>query len=552
MLTAGNPLPFLRSRFFSFSRCSLFSWTYPGVFEPPYLFLILNVLFTGIIPLLVAYIAFRSYQQRSLPGLILMGAGMLVFGLGSIAAPLVAGLPDGRNLTIAVHNVCALAAALSQLLGAAMLLAGSRSPFRTGLLWKIGLAVAIMVLLPVIVVAGIMQGLVPDFFVPGAGFTVLRGLVLAGAIEFFAIAAALFFLAYRRREEKFLFWYAIGLGLIAVGLLSAVFATGAGNPLSWTARSAQYLGCVFILIAFLALRTEALRQNVPVPAALAGFFGESGEGYRMLVANAPDAIVVHRDNRVLYANEAALRLSGMESLDQFGNIPLLDLVAPEDREQVRAGIVRLGEGHPVPGFEMGIVRPDGVRISVETRAAMVDYAGGPAVLSVHHDITDRKRAEEQARAAEQELRLVMNMVPALMSYLDRDYRYRRVNRGYEEWFGFSPETIEGRYAWEVLGDEAWAKVKGRMDRALAGERVSYEEYLPYQRGGGRWTAATLVPDRGPDGTIRGVVSLVLDITGRVRAEEALREKRGEVPRAGGERKQHHPPAGLPAPRHLLQ
>jgi len=93
-------------------------------FDPPFLFPILNTTFTGLIPLIVAYIAFRSYQQHGSPGILFIGAGMLAYGIGSIAAPIAATLPDGINLIVTIHNCGALVGALFQMSGALLLFSG--------------------------------------------------------------------------------------------------------------------------------------------------------------------------------------------------------------------------------------------------------------------------------------------------------------------------------------------------------------------------------------------------------------------------------------------
>jgi len=135
---------------------------------------------------------------------------------------------------------------------------------------------------------------------------------------------------------------------------------------------------------------------------------------------------------------------------------------------------------------------------------------------------------EQVRDREQKLRLVTDTVPALISYIDPQFHYRRVNKGYESWFGLTAGEMEGRHVKEVLGEEAWQLVRTRLEQAIAGETVSYEEHMPYSVGRPRWTYATLVPDRDSSGRVQGLVELVADITERKQAEEVLRFEREQL------------------------
>ncbi len=62
----------------------------------------------------------------------------------------------------------------------------------------------------------------------------------------YAVSAALIMRLYVRSQSEFLYWYALGLALLAVGLLTLLLAQTPDNSISWTGRVAQMLclGCV--------------------------------------------------------------------------------------------------------------------------------------------------------------------------------------------------------------------------------------------------------------------------------------------------------------------
>ena len=60
--------------------------------------------------------------------------------------------------------------------------------------------------------------------------------------------------------------------------------------------------------------------------------------------------------------------------------------------------------------------------------------------------TEDKSALEQAV-----LRTVVNKVPVMLAYWDRDQRCRFANRAYEKWFGVPPEAVIGMSMKELLG-----------------------------------------------------------------------------------------------------
>jgi PAS domain S-box-containing protein len=139
-------------------------------------------------------------------------------------------------------------------------------------------------------------------------------------------------------------------------------------------------------------------------------------------------------------------------------------------------------------------------------------------------LATRAAARSAARASESaaHMRLIADAMPALISYIGPAREYRFVNRMFEKWFGVPAEAIAGRPVREILGEEAWSQVGPRLDRAFGGERVFFEQDMPFASGL-REIAAHFIPDLGQEGEVRGCFALVEDISGRRRTERALRE-----------------------------
>lgn len=91
-------------------------------------------------------------------------------------------------------------------------------------------------------------------------------------------------------------------------------------------------------------------------------------------------------------------------------------------------------------------------------------------FSMAQDITSEKEAERALTWREEQLRLVVDSVPALISYRDRNLCYRYVNKPYAEWYGVRREDMIGSYMTDFIGLSAFRKMKPDLDRVLAGER----------------------------------------------------------------------------------
>lgn len=113
-------------------------------------------------------------------------------------------------------------------------------------------------------------------------------------------------------------------------------------------------------------------------------------------------------------------------------------------------------------------------------------------------------------------------VPLCLAYADSDRRYRFANATYEKWFGISVRDILGKRVEDVIGSEAYEIVRVFVDRALAGERVSYEVTVPYQGAGERTIHGELVPDADPQGNVLGYYLAIQDVTEQRAAEAEIR------------------------------
>jgi PAS domain S-box-containing protein len=132
------------------------------------------------------------------------------------------------------------------------------------------------------------------------------------------------------------------------------------------------------------------------------------------------------------------------------------------------------------------------------------------------------QSEAQTRKSATQLKLIADAMPALISYIGSDGTYRFTNRQYESWFGKPADQVIGRHVSEVLGSEAYEVVRPRLERAMLGTRVFFEQQIPYARGP-REVAVHYIPDVDANGAVRGCFALVEDVSARKRAERALRE-----------------------------
>jgi len=132
-----------------------------------------------------------------------------------------------------------------------------------------------------------------------------------------------------------------------------------------------------------------------------------------------------------------------------------------------------------------------------------------------------KRSEDALRRSEEQLRLVTDSLPVLISYVDSEQCYRFINKAYEDWYGLSRGEIYGQHVREILGETAYQTIQGYVEAALSGQQITYESWIPYKSGGTRYISAIYVPDFDEGGKVKGFFALVTDNTERRKAEEQL-------------------------------
>ena len=122
------------------------------------------------------------------------------------------------------------------------------------------------------------------------------------------------------------------------------------------------------------------------------------ETYRRLVERSPDGICVHKDGRVLYVNNAGVRLMLADSSDQIVGRPITDFVAPESIPPMVAGIAGLREvGDYSATYPAQMIRLDGTLLAVEVVVVMTIWEDEPAYQVITRDVSVRHETEATLR-----------------------------------------------------------------------------------------------------------------------------------------------------------
>src|SRR5262245_20716340 len=178
-------------------------------------------------------------------------------------------------------------------------------------------------------------------------------------------------------------------------------------------RKTWLIAAAIILIAMLAAaalalarleakrRRKATEENVQLQSDLE----KRDRKIRSLVdANIIGIIIWHIDGRILDANDAFLRIVGYDREDLVsGHINRADLTPAEWRDRTAQTVADLRMSGTVHPFEKEYFRKDGSRVTVLLGGTLFEEGSSQGVSFVL-DLTERKRAEAEARESERRYR----------------------------------------------------------------------------------------------------------------------------------------------------
>ena len=184
--------------------------------------------------------------------------------------------------------------------------------------------------------------------------------------------------------------------------------------------------------------------------------------YQELFTRIPTPLVLHREGRIIDANPAAVAMFGHPDLaSMVGTDLFASYESGDSRERARRRVEQLqeqplGTALPVTDYRLQV---RGRRIAVRATGVRVDAEGGPALLAIFVDESERLAAEQAVRRSEAMLSHLVATSPDLITLTDlASGRYAMVNHTFERVIGWTAAEAVGRTSAE-LG--VWASSEDR-------------------------------------------------------------------------------------------
>jgi PAS domain S-box-containing protein len=263
-------------------------------------------------------------------------------------------------------------------------------------------------------------------------------------------------------------------------------------------------------------------------------FRRAAESFRKLVEQSPDAVLVHRQGKILFANKACVSLLGASSASELLGKPMFDFVHPDDRAAVRKRIQEHARDFAnVRHNETRLVGLNGKETYTEVVACSITYLGQDSMQVAYRDISGRKEAEKKLLESEANLaaaQRVAHLGSWQRDLIELDNWADNPLRWSDEMYrllGYSVGEVGATRANfdRVIHPEDRDRIRELMSAAIRERKpygTDYRILLPNGAERNLYSQAEIVYDEKTQKPSK-IVGVVQDITERKRTEQELIE-----------------------------
>jgi PAS domain S-box-containing protein len=234
------------------------------------------------------------------------------------------------------------------------------------------------------------------------------------------------------------------------------------------------------------------------------------------------------DTDVRHWSEECYRVLGFDPRDGLPRTEeLIQRIHPDDQPAFRESTKRAKYEKLDEEVDYRIVHPGGAVRDIHSTGHPVFSPSGDLIefTGTVIDVTERKRAEEELRRSEMELRQMLDFTPQLVAVFGPNRERLYVNRITLDYLGMTLDEWRQGSTGDGVHPEDSERLKAYVDRASSSGR-GFELELRVRKGDGsyRWFLARYNPVRDNKGQVMRWYVACTDIEDRKQAEDTLRRE----------------------------
>jgi len=249
---------------------------------------------------------------------------------------------------------------------------------------------------------------------------------------------------------------------------------------------------------------------------------ENEEKYRLMVDLSPDAVFIHSNGEIIFANAAALTFSGASSFEQIQNKAIIDFVHPDYRNIAEERNKNIYESQePSTYIQKKFINLNNEVLDVEVVGMPISYMGKPAIQTIVRDITMRKMAEEKLIISESRYRRLFESAKDGILILDAESgQILDANPHLIQMLEYSQDELLDKKLWEI---DVFKKIDKSKEAFLKLQNKEYFRFenMPLETKNGKPINVEFVSNRYQVDQKNVIQCIVRDITERINAEKEI-------------------------------
>lgn len=347
----------------------------------------------------------------------------------------------------------------------------------------------------------------------------------------FSIAALRIFSRNRKRPDsparKLLSATILGTMISAahfIGMQAVSYSTSSTGPASFTNMGLAFVvsALILLLLAVAGYLAYLDSKQLSNEQRYLKKIRESERRFRKLAELSPEAIAIHSGGKLLYVNNACLRMFGELDAEQLIGTNVLDYVHPDYHETAKTRIESMNRGLSTPPAEQLWITPKGTVHEVELTGMSIEFEGNSAVQLLIRDITEQKKIARELELNRQRYESLFQNNPDGIFSMDDSGRLMDVNDSLVRLLGYSREELTEKTFHTIVESCQLDTTEVKFRLALDGITQNYETVATHKSGHRVALRITNMPIL-TDGTVTGVFGIAKDISAEKRALALLAE-----------------------------
>ena len=262
--------------------------------------------------------------------------------------------------------------------------------------------------------------------------------------------------------------------------------------------------------------------------------------YSNVVKYAKDAISIVVGEKIVFVNEAFLKLVGVSSEKDLLNHSIINFITGNEKKTIQEDMASLLRGEVAYNItEREIKRKDRKKIAVEIKSSVIDYKGERALLFFLRDVTDRKALEDEIKESEIKYRSLVELSPDGIITIDLRGNVTWVNEAYSSITGYKIEEVVNKKVWalKTVRPSDIGVFLGMFIKLIRGHEVPPSEFQWLTKDGTHGWGEGRASLIKIDGKKTEVLLSLRDITQRKQMEDDLKKFSRDMGRLAEERAQ---------------